>query len=299
MIYKKSILFIFSTLVLLPSLFYAQIKIHKHITQEDGLVQGQVTTMLQDSKGYIWFATYDGVSKWDGKYFENIQTHNGLLSSVVLDIKESINGKIYIACYQGGVLIYDNGKLDTLNKKNGLLSNAITSIIVLPNNEMLFAGTGNKITKLKNGKLSDWAKEVNYPNNDKYTIRDSYQDKQGVLYLATQKGLLIYKNNAFQIITSRDGLNHNLLFSVVGNNKGVLYTASYKGINKIENGVISELTKLSGFQNSYSSKVIISSDGTLFGATTNGVITEKNGIVKTLTEENYSSPQKLDNKLMW
>ncbi len=278
---------IFIYLLLLVSFpLFGQIKIHKHITQEDGLVQGQVASMLQDSKGYIWFATYDGVSKWDGKYFENIQTHNGLLSSVVLDIKEGIDGKIYIACYQGGILIYDNGQLDTLNKKNGLLSNAITSIIVLPNNEILFAGTGNKITKLKNGNLSDWAKEVNYPNNNKYTIRDSYQDKQGVLYLATQKGLLIYKNNTFQIITSKDGLNHNLLFSVVGNNKGVLYTASYKGINKIENGIISELTKLPGFRNSYSSKVIVSSDGTLFGATTNGIITEKDGIIKTLTEKN-------------
>ncbi|MEE9431197.1 MAG: two-component regulator propeller domain-containing protein [Melioribacteraceae bacterium] len=43
--------------------------------QEDGLVNGQVAAMLKDSKGYIWFATYDGISKWDGNNFENIQTY--------------------------------------------------------------------------------------------------------------------------------------------------------------------------------------------------------------------------------
>lgn len=38
-----------------------------------------------------------------------------MLSSAILDIKEGTDGKIYYANYQGGVLIYENGKLDTLN----------------------------------------------------------------------------------------------------------------------------------------------------------------------------------------
>lgn len=262
LISKTLKLFLFLTLLNL--IVIAQIKIHKHYDAEDGLVNNQVNRMFQDSKGYIWFSTFDGVSKWDGNHFENLQTYNGLLSSAVLDVKEGPDGKIYIACFLGGIIIYDNGVLDTLNEKNGLVSNAITSIAVLQNGDILFAGTGNKITKLKNGQLSDWGKEVNYPNDVNYTIRDNYQDKNGTLYLATQKGLLIYKNNTFKIITTKDGLNHNLLLGVNGNGNGTIYTGSYKGINKIVNGKITKLTDLPKFKDTYTYRIHVTENGTIY-----------------------------------
>ncbi|GBD91430.1 sensor histidine kinase LiaS [bacterium BMS3Abin04] len=284
LISKTLKLFLFLTLLNL--IVIAQIKIHKHYDAEDGLVNNQVNRMFQDSKGYIWFSTFDGVSKWDGNHFENLQTYNGLLSSAVLDVKEGPDGKIYIACFLGGIIIYDNGVLDTLNEKNGLVSNAITSIAVLQNGDILFAGTGNKITKLKNGQLSDWGKEVNYPNDVNYTIRDNYQDKNGTLYLATQKGLLIYKNNTFKIITTKDGLNHNLLLGVNGNGNGTIYTGSYKGINKIVNGKITKLTDLPKFKDTYTYRIHVTENGTMYAATDNGIVIEKNGVVETLTENN-------------
>jgi len=37
----------------------------------DGLLQQQVFYSFQDSFGYIWFATFDGVSRFDGKIFQN------------------------------------------------------------------------------------------------------------------------------------------------------------------------------------------------------------------------------------
>ncbi len=284
---KRTILhFFIISILLLPYYVFGQIKIHKHITQEDGLVSGQVSKMLQDSKGYIWFATYDGVSKWDGKHFENFQTHNGLLSSVVLDIKEGNDGKIYIACYQGGILIYDNGNLDTLNEKNGLLSNSILSILKFPNGDLLFTGTGNKISKYSNGKLSDWSKEVNYPNDVNYTIRDSYFDNDTTLYLATQKGLLIYKNNSFKIVTTKDGLNHNLLFAINGNRNGTVYVGTYKGINKIENGAITKLTDLQPFSNSFVRNIYVTKNGTMYAAMDAGMLKLKNGNIQTFTEDN-------------
>lgn len=67
---KKLYLMIF--LIITTTLFFGQINIHKNITTEDGLINGQVVAMLQDSKGYIWFGTYNGVSRKDGNNFKNI-----------------------------------------------------------------------------------------------------------------------------------------------------------------------------------------------------------------------------------
>jgi len=281
----KNIYTIICILILTKSIF-AQINIHKNVTTEDGLVNGQVSAIMQDSKGYIWFGTYDGVSKWDGNSFENIQTHNGMLSSAILDIKEAPDGKIYFANYQGGVLVYNNGILDTISEGNGLLNNAATSIAILQNGDILFCSFGDKITKLKDGKLSNWSEDVGFPKDKYYTVRDVYQQKDGTLYFATQNGLVIYRDSSFQILTKNDGLNNDLLFSVTGNDNGAIYLATYKGINKIENGVISNLTKNTRFQDSFCNKIILSNDGTMYAATAHGIVSEKDGILKEFTEGN-------------
>ncbi|MCB9207042.1 MAG: hypothetical protein H6611_07015 [Ignavibacteriales bacterium] len=264
----------------------AQINIHKNITTENGLINAQVSAILQDSKGYIWFGTYDGVSKWDGNHFENYQTHNGMLSSAILDIKEGPDGKIYFANYQGGIIVYDNGILDTINAKNGLVTNVVMCIAVLQNNDILFGSYGNKITKLHNGILSNWSEEVGFPDDKYYSVRDVYQDPNGTIYFATQNGLVIYENNAFKILTIRDGLNSDFVFGVVGNGKGTIYLSTYKGINKIVNGKVTDLTKNTPFNNAFSNKIILTKDGTMYCATSEGIVSEKNGKLKFFTEEN-------------
>jgi hypothetical protein len=44
---------------------------YRHFTTYDGLAQSQVTRMVQDSKGYIWICTKGGLSRFDGKNFQN------------------------------------------------------------------------------------------------------------------------------------------------------------------------------------------------------------------------------------
>ncbi len=46
------------------------VEIHLHaITVEDGLPQGYVLAMAQDSTGYLWFGTKDGLARYDGYEF--------------------------------------------------------------------------------------------------------------------------------------------------------------------------------------------------------------------------------------
>src|SRR3974390_1924121 len=40
-----------------------------HLTTNDGLSQGYVTAILQDQRGFMWFATRDGLNRYDGKTF--------------------------------------------------------------------------------------------------------------------------------------------------------------------------------------------------------------------------------------
>ncbi len=44
-----------------------------HLTTNDGLSQGYVTAILQDRRGFMWFATRDGLNRYDGDDLRRIQ----------------------------------------------------------------------------------------------------------------------------------------------------------------------------------------------------------------------------------
>ena len=239
--------------------------------------------MLQDNKGYIWFGTFDGVSRWDGNNFMNIQTHNGLPASQVMDIAEDKNGLIYFAAYGGGILVYDEGVIDTINTDDGLLTNNITQIRILKNGTMLFAGDDGSITEFKDSKFDNWAEKVNFP---KYDIFDIYVSPDGKLYFATEKGLVIVDGKSYSVITTKDGLITDYLWSVKGDSKGTIYIGTNLGINKLIDGKVTTVS-INGkpFRNGVF-KIVISLDGKVYFASNGGVVVEQDDNVELIKENN-------------
>jgi signal transduction histidine kinase/ligand-binding sensor domain-containing protein len=55
----------------------------ERITIKDGLSQSTVNSIIQDKEGFLWFATYDGINRYDGynfKIFRNISNDENSLS---------------------------------------------------------------------------------------------------------------------------------------------------------------------------------------------------------------------------
>ena len=76
-----------------------------HLTTNDGLSQGYVTAILQDSRGFIWFATRDGLNRYDGNAFviyKNDPNDPGSLSSnFIQDVIQDDHGYLWIATNAG------------------------------------------------------------------------------------------------------------------------------------------------------------------------------------------------------
>lgn len=90
-------------LSLLSLVINAQYYPHHHFTEEDGLVDNAVQDLLIDNKGYLWIATNNGISKYDGQSFKNIYKSDGLLNNRVWALACDDENSIWAGCYQRGL----------------------------------------------------------------------------------------------------------------------------------------------------------------------------------------------------
>src|SRR6266513_6466925 len=99
----------------------AQQPIFKTYTVSDGLVNNSVRRIFQDSKGFLWIATWEGLSKYDGNRFTNFTESNGLSHNLVNDVAETKDGSIYLAMNNGAVDVIRNNEV----KQNGIVKDIV------------------------------------------------------------------------------------------------------------------------------------------------------------------------------
>jgi len=94
----------------LIKLTYSQPYYFKHYQVEDGLSNNAVICSLQDSKGFMWFGTRDGLNRFDGYTFKvfrhDVRDSVGLGHNFIQTLQEDRNGKIW-AGTDFGIFIYD------------------------------------------------------------------------------------------------------------------------------------------------------------------------------------------------
>ena len=95
--------------MLLTVAIYPQTPSYYHYASSDGLASSTVYQIIQDRDGFIWFATANGLSKFDGKQFTTYRTMDGLNSNSIISIAEGYKGEIYIGNFEKGINILKNG----------------------------------------------------------------------------------------------------------------------------------------------------------------------------------------------
>jgi len=76
-------------------------------TTSDGLGSELVGCMVRDSRGFMWFGTRAGLSRFDGQEFVTYSTGEGLPDPTVNDLIETRAGEYWIATNGGGVCRFD------------------------------------------------------------------------------------------------------------------------------------------------------------------------------------------------
>lgn len=136
---------------------YAQTSKLDELTIEDGLTQGMIHDILQDSLGFMWFATKDGLNRYDGYGFElysHFPADSFSLSGHIVNVLfEDTYGRIWAGTHNNGLNIFDRKterfyKLDDNDSPEvGLNSDRIFSI-EQERDSIFWIGTGSGLCRL-------------------------------------------------------------------------------------------------------------------------------------------------------
>ncbi len=129
-------LFAFSLFLLLFTCtgLSAQVSQFRNYSIKDGLPSSEVYHAMQDSKGYLWFATDKGVSRFDGYTFKTFTTANGLADNTIFECMEDYKGRIWFRSFSGRLSYFYNDSLIQLTGNDSLVhalqNKRITSLSV-------------------------------------------------------------------------------------------------------------------------------------------------------------------------
>ncbi len=140
--FTRSLIKKFVWLLFILSVSHGPVSSQKYFFDNYGVKQGlseqKVYSLIQDSKDYIWLGTANGVSRFDGKKFENFSSGDGLASGGVKCILELANGDIWFGHLNGGIsrfngTIFEQASLNTIT-----LTGDVTSIVAMNDTSVWF-----------------------------------------------------------------------------------------------------------------------------------------------------------------
>lgn len=104
------VLFLF-LLITATSFVKAQMPLFRHFSTDQGLSSTETYHVFQDSKGYIWISTANGVSRFDGYTFQNFEEQDGLSDNIIFESIEDYKGRVWFVGLNCKLSYYENGKI--------------------------------------------------------------------------------------------------------------------------------------------------------------------------------------------
>ncbi len=276
----------FFLLIIYPLFCFNQTKNYqfKRISTSEGLSQSSVIGISQDKLGHMWFATRDGLNKYDGHSFTVFRTilqdSTSISNNDILSIIEDKEGFIWVGTYNG---------LNKFNPKK----NTFKRYFHTNNTSSLSNNTVWKVKEMHNGDI----------------------------WIGTSDGLSIFnkKSNSFtNIYHQKNNLNSisdNKILSILESKNNTVWVGTASGLSKLvkkENSYFS-FKNYTTFNNSLPLQIqdlIEDKNGNILIATKNNGLLffdeKKDKILQYLSDENYNKINKdvrklmLDNKgLLW
>lgn len=261
---------------------------------QDGLAHSQVSSILQDSKGYMWFSTYGGgLSKFDGKTFVNYTEKDGLPNNIIRPMIEDDKGNLWLGTMGAGVCKFDGKKFSILKDSTTKIQEKIYTIIQSKSGVIWF-GADNGLYSYDGKHVKHYTEKDGFPE---VPIMSVFEDSKGVVWVAVwERGVYYFKSkeevNSKKIkqLTEKDGLCYHTLMSTNEDAEGNIWFSTFQGMTKLtrkKNGAfVFSSTFSKHIDKGLNYMMMDDGKGNLWFATTNNGMVKYNKAKNTYTKIN-------------
>ena len=179
--------------------------VFENLSVDKGLSHSDVTAIVQDQTGFIWFGTYNGLCKYNGNEIQVYRSDNSTLSNNrVQCLYASSDSLLYIGTEIGGLNIY-NTQTDSFQsyrhqyEKTGSISGNTIFHIFEDQRKNIWLCSNNGISQILTNKDTKNISFQSYylANNDK-RITSGCAVNDNLLLLGTNNGLLSFNTKSYK-----------------------------------------------------------------------------------------------------
>lgn len=172
-----------------------------HLTTGDGLPNNTIHAISQSSDGYLWFATWEGLARYNGHAFRNFNRSDetGLTGTAQLAL--TLSGQGLWAGGAKGSLSYYRDNIWIAQPK----ASAMISHILVDDKGLLWLATEEDGVYVRQGQetIAHFNTESGLPSNHVYRLA---QDAEGRVWAGTMKGLVHISDSKVTIVPELDNV---------------------------------------------------------------------------------------------
>jgi ligand-binding sensor domain-containing protein/signal transduction histidine kinase len=178
---------------------------HRFFTQEDGLSSNRVRKIAQDSRGFIWLATVDGLNRFDGYQFKvfkhDLDDSTSISNNNLYDLCFDRDGNLWVASLKGGLNLF-NPETETFRHfrfdpedSTSVSSDEIISVFE-DSQGSIWVGTAKGLNRVVKDSVSGqiyfkrYNTEEDDPGGKIRSVLTINEDNRGYLWLGTSVGLI-------------------------------------------------------------------------------------------------------------
>jgi ligand-binding sensor domain-containing protein/signal transduction histidine kinase len=209
----------------------------------DGLAHSRVLAIHQDRKGYLWFGTWEGLSRFDGYRFTNYGERDGLGHIFVNTIEEDRQGRLWVGTNGGGVsrLIDDQREVSSSQQStsapgarpkfinfrvgDSIQSNQVNALL-FDARDNLWLATDDGLYRAEAGQDRDLKFEVVAPHHTVAIDMPAFADRHGRFWFGIEFELIEVVQGQVIKYGREDRVGRHAVVSVVEDHQGRLLVAN-------------------------------------------------------------------------
>src|SRR5437762_1892518 len=158
-------------------------------TTAQGLANDSITTITTDSRGFVWFGTLDGLSRYDGNHFINYTTADGLPDRMIWSFAEDRRHDMWIGTSEGAAKMMTSaarGPSLFARIAGPARANVDASTLFADRSGTIWTQCGRDLCTVKNGRL---AIDESFKRAGGQLVRAIVDTPSGEVWVGTDAGI--------------------------------------------------------------------------------------------------------------